>query len=180
MRTLAGAILALCLSASLLGAAWGAGLREGMPVIRGFYLGMPIKEVMELAKFRLELQLLREEEGYYTFGLLADKGWRAFSDLRTRSMTDDLLVQTDRSGKVSAFWMSSTLCRRLLPQAERVSLQQFVSQFAAEYHLPPWSFSGEWRGYGWYAFEQPRLYSMKIDTLWRFWMALSTPEATDK
>jgi hypothetical protein len=173
-------VLSVGLWCCMVGAVWGGALREGMPVIAGLYLGMPIKEAMEFTKQRLELQLQHEEEGHYGFVQLSGKGWRGFSRLREQSLPDDLTLQTDRSGKVVAVWMSSSLFRRLFPHAEGLALESFVAQFAAEHHLPPWSFGGRWRGYGWYAFEQPRFYTVKVDTGLRFWMAVLLPESADK
>ncbi|MBF0184122.1 MAG: hypothetical protein HQM06_07020 [Magnetococcales bacterium] len=160
--------LLLCIGCAANGGA--ATLRDGMPVIRGLYLGMPIKEVMDLAKFRLELQLQHEEEGHYAFARSAGKGWRAFSTLRQQSLPDDLLLQTDRSGKVVSLWLSGAFVRHLFPQAERLSWEQFVAFFANEHRLPPWSLHGQGRSYGWYNLEQPHQFSMKIDSAYCFWM----------
>ncbi|MBF0095771.1 MAG: hypothetical protein HQM04_01720 [Magnetococcales bacterium] len=174
-------ILGLWVLCCVAGEGWGSALREGMPVVAGLYLGMPIKEAMALSKQRLELQLQHEEEGYYGFVQLSGKGWRGFSRLREQSLPDDLTLQADRSGKVVAVWMSSSLFRRLFPQVEGLVLESFMAQFAAEHHLPPWSFGGgRWRGYGWYAFEQPRFYTLKVDTGLRFWMDAQIPESADK
>ncbi|MBF0460333.1 MAG: hypothetical protein HQL87_02965 [Magnetococcales bacterium] len=141
--------------------------RVDWPVIQGLSLGMSMKEVADITKHKLELDLKLEEEDHYYFLPKGSKGLQAGSDLRTKSLPSDLIIQTDTHKKVIAITLSGTLMKRLFHVPEETPLEMFVQQFATDHHLKALTAHDPGRGYGWYELDSPERFNLKVDNSWR-------------
>lgn len=136
-------------------------------MIRGLYLGMPIKEAEHLVKHKLGLDLRSSEEGNYYFvqkgsALLGD-----FSSLRSRSVPSDLILKTDVNHLVVEMILSGPFVKSLFQVSKETPIETFVQHFADEHFLKTFQRYEQGLSTVWYEYDSPNKWTLKIEESFR-------------